>query len=269
MLIFGGWDGFNGPFALSLSGVPTWTPANSAGGYLEGQTAIYDAARDRLVFFGGADFYREFSETRQLVWGTATAVRPAAPGFADALQPCYPNPFNQRVTIPFELHADGNAALSIFDVSGRLVKTLIAEWMPRGVHSTIWDGKSNTGSEVSSGVYFCRLSTEAFVQTRKIVMINRRAVGHQPLRGPGTGVVESCHLVQSAVVSHGSHRLVEFSFQIAEGGPHESQDHHGSHRVVIAQVQRRHKNQSGSWIKGDDRWRRDHGRRGKRREKGS
>ena len=102
--------------------------------------------------------------------GAVTAVQsPSA--FSNALRPCYPNPFNPRVTIPFDLRQDGNLTLSVYDVSGRLVKTLVNEWTRAGSHIVSWDGRSDLGAQISSGVYFCRLRTGGFTETRKIVML--------------------------------------------------------------------------------------------------
>jgi flagellar hook assembly protein FlgD len=81
------------------------------------------------------------------------------------------NPFNPRVTIPFELREDANVTLSVYDVAGRLVKTLVSEWMQRGAHTASWDGRSVSGAQASSGVYFCRLRAGGFSETRKMVLL--------------------------------------------------------------------------------------------------
>ncbi|HYR51425.1 MAG TPA: Ig-like domain-containing protein [Candidatus Dormibacteraeota bacterium] len=76
------------------------------------------------------------------------------------LQPyASPNPFNPQTTIHFALSAPGSVRLHVYDVSGRLVKTLADEVMGSGLHAVAWDGTARSGSRVSSGVYFYVLQT--------------------------------------------------------------------------------------------------------------
>ena len=70
----------------------------------------------------------------------------------------YPNPFNPSVRISFHMGQHNHALLNIYDVSGRLVKTLVDKTLPAGQHSFVWDGKNNRGATTSSGVYFYRLN---------------------------------------------------------------------------------------------------------------
>ncbi len=83
----------------------------------------------------------------------------------------YPNPFNPVTEIGFSLPKAGNVNLKVYNVMGQLVKTLIAENLEAGTHTVIWDGTDNSGTPVSSGVYFYRLSTDEFVDTKKMVLL--------------------------------------------------------------------------------------------------
>jgi photosystem II stability/assembly factor-like uncharacterized protein len=71
----------------------------------------------------------------------------------------YPNPFNPTTTIEYALPEPGHAILSIYDVTGREVTTLVDENQNPGRYRISWDGRDHTGHSVSSGVYFYRLST--------------------------------------------------------------------------------------------------------------
>jgi hypothetical protein len=82
-----------------------------------------------------------------------------------------PNPFNPAPTIAFELAVPGNASISIYDVSGRLVRSLVDENLPAGMHEVIWNGRDGNGAMAASGVYFYRLNTGEIVQTRKMVLL--------------------------------------------------------------------------------------------------
>jgi hypothetical protein len=84
---------------------------------------------------------------------------------------CAPNPFNPVTSIRFDLAEQSHVSLRIYDVAGRLVRTLIDRVMPRARHQLIWNGDDNYGNRVASGVYFLRLSAGDVVQTQKMVII--------------------------------------------------------------------------------------------------
>jgi hypothetical protein len=83
----------------------------------------------------------------------------------------YPNPFNPTTTISFSLARATDANLSIYDVSGALVKSLHSGRAERGIHRIVWDGKSNGGQPVASGVYFYKLTAGSFTDTRKMTIL--------------------------------------------------------------------------------------------------
>jgi hypothetical protein len=99
---------------------------------------------------------------------TVTAVEPTVgstpSGFA--ILQNYPNPFNSTTVIRYEVRVKSEVRLEVYDLLGRKVATLLNEIQDSGFRSVRWDA-----SRVSSGVYFCRLSTDRFVQTRKLVML--------------------------------------------------------------------------------------------------
>jgi hypothetical protein len=68
-----------------------------------------------------------------------------------------PNPFNPRTTIRFTLPADGGARLAIYDLAGRLVRTLVAGSLAAGEHEAVWDGCDDAGRAQASGSYLARL----------------------------------------------------------------------------------------------------------------
>jgi len=83
----------------------------------------------------------------------------------------YPNPFNSSTLIRYKLHKKGNVTLSIFDITGRKIKTLVHEIKPAGEHSIIWDSSNNSGQQVGSGIYIYRLKSNAFIQSKKLALI--------------------------------------------------------------------------------------------------
>ena len=119
----------------------------------------------------------EWSSTVEIFIDEVTAAGDP-PRYASQLQQNYPNPFNPITHIPFVVggRPDGPAqtvSLRIYDVSGKLVKTLLGnELQSPGRHRSVWNGRDEAGRPVASGIYFSRLAvgTEASV-SRKLVLL--------------------------------------------------------------------------------------------------
>lgn len=90
---------------------------------------------------------------------------------AYALAQNYPNPFNPVTTIMFEMREKGAVTIRIYDVAGRLVRTLVDGMREAGPNTVTWEGKNDAGSSVASGVYFYRMEAKDFIRTRKIVLL--------------------------------------------------------------------------------------------------
>lgn len=82
-----------------------------------------------------------------------------------------PNPLTHNSNINYQLSEKSNVSLKIYDITGKLVRTLIHEEKPAGRYSVRWDGKSQNGKNVSSGVYFYRFSAGSFSETKKMVVL--------------------------------------------------------------------------------------------------
>jgi hypothetical protein len=83
----------------------------------------------------------------------------------------YPNPFNPTTTISLTLPERERVTLSVYDVKGGLVKTLLDCVIGEGYQERIWDGKDSRGNQVSTGVYFYRLVAGDKTLTKKMVLI--------------------------------------------------------------------------------------------------
>ena len=102
----------------------------------------------------------------------ATGVEPVKAPRGDYLAQNYPNPFNPVTTIEYRPEAAGNVTLRVYDVSGRLVRTLVDGHRSAGIlHTASWDGLNQGGQTVATGVYFYRLVTATSTQTRKMVLL--------------------------------------------------------------------------------------------------
>ncbi len=85
---------------------------------------------------------------------------------------CYPNPCNPCTTIKFTLEKGSMTDISIYDISGRRVKTLLNRLMSEGEHSVVWKGVNQSGRRVASGVYFYRLRTGKKSLVKKVLLMH-------------------------------------------------------------------------------------------------
>lgn len=85
-----------------------------------------------------------------------------------------PNPFNPSTTITFEITQRDESVrvlLAVYDLRGRLVKTLMDADLAGGTYSLVWEGRDNSGRKMSSGVYFLRLRSGAESMMRKMILL--------------------------------------------------------------------------------------------------
>jgi C1A family cysteine protease len=82
-----------------------------------------------------------------------------------------PNPFNPATTLSFSLAQAGPVRLTVHDLTGRVVATLIDDSRDAGEHRAVWRGRDDAGAAVASGVYFARLETAGEADMRKMVML--------------------------------------------------------------------------------------------------
>jgi hypothetical protein len=88
------------------------------------------------------------------------------------LEQNYPNPFNPSTTIAFALKERGRVKIDVYNVAGQLVKTLLDETRDVGAYTNVnWNGTDSADQPVSSGVYFYKLVTSNFSQTKKMVLL--------------------------------------------------------------------------------------------------
>ena len=83
----------------------------------------------------------------------------------------YPNPFNPVCTIRYEIPVSGRMSIRIYDVEGRLVRNLADKFRKPGVYSEVWNGKSDKGRSVASGVYFYQFKVNDFKKTGKMILM--------------------------------------------------------------------------------------------------
>ncbi|MDH4158503.1 MAG: T9SS type A sorting domain-containing protein [candidate division Zixibacteria bacterium] len=100
-----------------------------------------------------------------------TIPDPVEVSYAADVSQNYPNPFNGETNIAYELPSAARVEIAIYNVLGRQVKSLADQDQTAGVHIVSWDGTNDAGQPVSSGVYFYKIRTARFAETRKMVLI--------------------------------------------------------------------------------------------------
>ncbi|MDP8208348.1 MAG: right-handed parallel beta-helix repeat-containing protein [Candidatus Electryonea clarkiae] len=87
------------------------------------------------------------------------------------LQAAYPNPFNPTVNIPFAVPKLADVTITVYNILGQNVITLVDGKTRAGYHRVLWKGESNQGLPVASGIYFVKMEAPDFVKTNKIVLL--------------------------------------------------------------------------------------------------
>jgi hypothetical protein len=105
--------------------------------------------------------------TEQLSWGTGKGVADLPSLFT--LEQNYPNPFNPSTTIAYKLEKPAQVRLSVYDVAGRQVTTLVNEQQHEGQYSVKWNASDDGGSKLASGMYFARLQVDGHLAIRKMI----------------------------------------------------------------------------------------------------
>ena len=103
--------------------------------------------------------------------GVEVVIEPTVSEFETALLPAQPNPFNPKTELRLSLRKEGHAELAIYNLRGGLVKRLVREVMPAGVHVVEWHGKDDRGRSVPSGVYLARFRAANICQTQRLLLV--------------------------------------------------------------------------------------------------
>ena len=83
----------------------------------------------------------------------------------------YPNPFNPETAIKFANKEAGKVRIDVFNIKGQYVKTLVNDHLEAKYHTVIWDGKDDSGANVSSGVYFYKMDAGKYTSTKKMILM--------------------------------------------------------------------------------------------------
>jgi hypothetical protein len=160
-LEFDGVDRTGDVVVPATSGWQTWTSVSATAALPAGQQVM------RLVATAAG-----FNVNYVDILSGAAAVPSELRNAGYALNPCYPNPFNPVTTISYDIPVPVAVRLTVHDVSGRLVRTLVAaETVAAGRHEVVWDGRDRNGRVVAAGVYLYRLTAGEYLETRRMTLV--------------------------------------------------------------------------------------------------
>ncbi len=156
-------------FGMTSAGSPLYAAPSGSGTFwlTYNDDIIADSIRFQMVSEDQSLTFLEWYQPGHFIWGASGHVTdaPEIPVLAD-LGLCYPNPFNPTTTIPVSLGRDVHVKLAVYDVRGRLVRTLQDGYLAAGEHVFTFRGDG-----LGSGAYICRLETPAGIQTQRLTLI--------------------------------------------------------------------------------------------------
>ncbi len=144
----------------AFNGTYSWTVPSTPGSDNLIKVIVHDSAGNSTESVSAASF---------TIGGTSGVND--VPGSQLMLAQNSPNPFNPRTEIKFALPSAQNVTLRIYNVEGRLVRTLIQGRQTAGTHTIAWSGKNDQDGRVASGLYFYRLITDSGTLTRKMTLL--------------------------------------------------------------------------------------------------
>ena len=83
----------------------------------------------------------------------------------------YPNPFNPVTKIKYDIAKQGNVSLSIYDIKGRKIISLVNKQQEAGTYSVLWNGRNDFGENLPGGLYIYRIESGSFLSTKKLLYI--------------------------------------------------------------------------------------------------
>ncbi len=102
--------------------------------------------------------------------GPGTGV-PGSVSYVTRLEQAKPNPFNPVTVIQYSVASTGRVRIVVYDLSGRVVRTLVDYTVEPGDYRATWDGTTDNGLRAASGVYFVRMEADGFLASRKAVLL--------------------------------------------------------------------------------------------------
>ncbi len=117
----------------------------------------------------GDDGIQISGNNEQEIEKTSIMINPLPTEFK--LSQNYPNPFNPTTLVQYALKENVNVKITVYDILGRVIKTLVNEFQDAGYKSVMWDGTNSGGSHVSTGLYIYKIEAGNFVDSKKMLLL--------------------------------------------------------------------------------------------------
>ena len=166
------------PRMQSISGIGTRLAKVDT---VSGKMVIHQILSDPEIHFDLTAFGRDksfidlsytFINKENTTIGTGSRSYELKPVPAEfALKDNYPNPFNPRTTIQYDLPISGNVSVIIYNVAGQEVAKLVNSAQEAGYHSVVWNGTNVSGAKAAAGIYFYQIQAGGFVRTKKMLLL--------------------------------------------------------------------------------------------------
>ena len=163
----------DGEIVIQFKTAPTQTDYTTGIENQDGSIGIqynYDGAYDPYANEIRAEFAIKFTTDTPIYVGVEEHRVATGPS-RFLLMPNFPNPFHSNTTIRFAVPREANVDLSIYDIAGRKVVTLLKGKVKRGFYNVVWNGRDRSGRRVKSGIYFYVLKAGGFRSSRKMVFV--------------------------------------------------------------------------------------------------
>ena len=157
----------NGGGGVDKLRMKAWDSATGTVAY-DNQLSASDGA-DPVTVLGGGSI--SIKTTGGSAAGESPLASESASGTRYGLLQNSPNPFNPQTVISYEIAAPSRVRIRVFDVSGRLVATLVDGYVEEGRHAVTWNGRTSTGAAASSGEYFVLMDAGSHRDKRTIVLL--------------------------------------------------------------------------------------------------
>ena len=157
-----GWASGRGTTSTTTDGGLTWRSDSEV---LDGVVNRFRMFGDTLGYAVGERVYK-YSIQRPV-----SADSDPVPATISLLRPNYPNPFYPLTTFEYETLQDGYVEITVLDLLGRQVKSLVSQRQTAGAHRAVWDGSRDAGGFAAAGVYLYTLRTSEHSETRRMVYL--------------------------------------------------------------------------------------------------
>ena len=144
------------------------TYAQNDNSVFAGCWGVYPHTANGMVFTSSIEGYLHIFQFNDI--DIDVDAETALPG-AFVLHQNYPNPFNPVTTLRYDLPENSYVNVTVYDMLGRAVKTLVNSTQDAGLKSVVWNAANDYGNPVSAGVYLYQIRAGDFVQTRKMVLL--------------------------------------------------------------------------------------------------